>query len=343
VPQLLGDADYVRAGARPASLALVQRFVWNQGIAWDVTVEELGRFFERALGMDSPPPSAREAATWLVSEATDPPPHVAEAIRGYLAIAQVIGRRTGELHRTLAEATQEDFTPEINSPADLSRLAADLRQHAVKVFQTLRGALPSLEPTRRELAQRVLELQDHLREHFDGVDTLRDGGRRIRVHGDYHLGQLLVTEGDVVIIDFEGEPARSLAERRAKASPLRDVAGMVRSFGYAAAVALGATTLHRAEDRERLEPWAQYWEHWVSAVFRRAYRQVMRDAGLMPRADADADVLLIAFGIDKALYELGYELNHRPEWVHVPLAGLVDLLSQSVPARHRRIDATTRV
>jgi trehalose synthase-fused probable maltokinase len=340
VPQLLGDVEYVRAGARPASLALVQRFVWNQGIAWDVTVEELGRFYERALGMDNPPPSAQEAASWLVSARVDPPPHVSEAIRAYLAIAQVIGRRTGELHRTLAEASGNDFAPEVNSRADLSRLAADLRQGAAEQLRTLRGALSSLEPMRRALAERVLALEDRLHERIDRVDALADGGQRIRVHGDYHLGQLLVTEGDVVIIDFEGEPARTVAERRAKASPLRDVAGMIRSFGYAAAVGLGAVTIHRAEDRERLAPWAQYWQRWVSAVFRRAYRQVMRDTALMPPSDKDVDVLLGALEIEKALYELGYELNHRPEWVHVPLAGLVELLRHS-PHAARPLKATT--
>jgi maltose alpha-D-glucosyltransferase/alpha-amylase len=282
--------------------------------------------------MDTPPPSAREAATWLVSDSPDPPPHVAEAIRAYLAIAQIIGRRTGELHRMLAEATDSEFAPEVNSRADLSRLATDLRQHAAEHLRTLRAALPSLEPTRRDLAQQVIDLEDRLHERFDRLDALTDGGRRIRVHGDYHLGQLLVTEGDVVIIDFEGEPGRTLAERRAKASPLRDVAGMVRSFGYAAAVGLGAATMHRAEDRERLTPWARYWERWVSAVFRRAYRHVMRDTDVMPRSDDAVDVLLRAFEIEKAFYELGYELSHRPEWVQVPLTGLVELLRQPTPA-----------
>jgi maltose alpha-D-glucosyltransferase/alpha-amylase len=151
---------------------------------------------------------------------------------------------------------------------------------------------------------------------------VRHGGGRIRCHGDYHLGQVLVTEGDVVIIDFEGEPARPLAERRAKASPLRDVAGMLRSFSYAALTGLGAATQTRPEDVERLAPWAELWETWVGAVFLRAYLAATRGAAFLPPDVDDLETLLQAFILDKALYELGYELNNRPDWVHIPLTGL---------------------
>jgi maltose alpha-D-glucosyltransferase/alpha-amylase len=332
VPQLLGDIDYTRTGSRPASMFLLQRFVGNQGSAWDVTVEELGRFFERAIATQPPSPAGEDAARWVTSDAVDPPTHVIDAIRGYLATAQIIGRRTGELHLTLADSAESEFAPEPLSRADLSRLAGDLRRHAIEQIRALRVVLPTLDGSRRGLAEDVLDLEPRLQQQFEQLDALVDGGQRIRIHGDYHLGQVLVTEGDVVIIDFEGEPARTLAERRAKASPLRDVAGMVRSFGYAAAVGLGAATLHRAEDRERLAPWASYWEHWVSAVFLRAYRTAVGDAVFVPDSDDARALLLRTFQIDKALYELGYELNNRPEWVHVPLSGLLQLMSQP-PAR----------
>jgi maltose alpha-D-glucosyltransferase/alpha-amylase len=154
---------------------------------------------------------------------------------------------------------------------------------------------------------------------------IRSPGARIRCHGDYHLGQVLVTEGDIVIIDFEGEPARPIAERRAKNSPLRDVAGMLRSFSYAALAGLGAATKTRPEDVERLAPWADLWEVWVGAVFLRAYLLATRGAGFLPSESDDVDALLQGFVVDKALYELGYELNNRPDWVHIPLAGLLRL------------------
>jgi maltose alpha-D-glucosyltransferase/alpha-amylase len=148
---------------------------------------------------------------------------------------------------------------------------------------------------------------------------------RIRIHGDYHLGQVLWTRNDFVILDFEGEPARPLAERREKHSPLKDVAGMLRSFSYAAAVGLENHLSRRAGDRERLEPWADFWEREVSAAFLRGYRDVVAGTGLVP---ADADVcraLLDAYLLDKALYELSYELNNRPAWVRIPLAGILSL------------------
>jgi maltose alpha-D-glucosyltransferase/alpha-amylase len=156
---------------------------------------------------------------------------------------------------------------------------------------------------------------------------VREAGGRIRCHGDYHLGQILVTEGDVMIIDFEGEPARSIAERRARSSPLRDVAGMLRSFSYAALTGLGAAAQTRSEGTDRLTPWADLWERWVAAVFLRAYLAATHGASFLPPQEDDVETLLHAFVIDKAMYELGYELNNRPDWVHIPLTGLLRLRS----------------
>jgi len=334
VPALVGDTEYARTGAAPSSLFVLHRYVWNQGSAWDVTIEELGRFFEQALAVEAPPPVLDATSVWLASDREDLPAHVAEYIRAYLATAQIIGRRTGELHLALS-AGDGSFTPEALTRSELSQLTAALRRHAIEALRGLRSSLNSVDETRRALALDVLDLESRLQQHFDGLDAVTDPGRRIRIHGDYHLGQLLVTEGDVVILDFEGEPARTLAERRAKASPLRDVAGMLRSFGYAAAIGLGAATMRRPEDRERLEPWARYWEHWVSVVFLRAYRGVIRGASLTPSSDEACETLLRTFEIDKALYELGYELNNRPEWVDVPLAGLLRLLRRPEPPGDR--------
>jgi trehalose synthase-fused probable maltokinase len=136
---------------------------------------------------------------------------------------------------------------------------------------------------------------------------------------------VLVTEGDVMIIDFEGEPARPLAERRATCSPLRDVAGLMRSFSYAALTGLGVATQTRPEAAERLAPWADIWEAWIGATFLRAYRTATRNAAFLPADAGDFDALLYAFVLDKAMYELGYELNNRPDWVHIPLSGLRSL------------------
>jgi maltose alpha-D-glucosyltransferase/alpha-amylase len=197
-----------------------------------------------------------------------------------------------------------------------------MRQHAHEQLQRLESQLGSLDPRAQEMGRELLEHRDDLLHRFDDIASVTNGGTRIRCHGDYHLGQILVAEGDIVILDFEGEPARPLAQRRVKDSPLRDVAGMLRSFSYATLAALNAATLTRPEDIERLTPWARFWETWVSTVFLRGYLSATRDAEILPPKDGEIEAILQAFVLDKALYELGYELNNRPDWVHIPLAGL---------------------
>jgi maltose alpha-D-glucosyltransferase/alpha-amylase len=329
VPEVVGDVEYERAGDAPASLVVLQRYVWNQGNGWNVTIDELGRYFERSLGMGSPDPSETDAAPWRDGLVDELPQRVHEAIGAYVATAEVIGRRTGELHAALADDPSEPFAPEPITRGDVTRIANAMRTHAESMLGLLEGAMTTLDPERQKLAAQLLDRRTSLLQQFDAIERLEDAGRRIRIHGDYHLGQVLVTEGDVVIIDFEGEPARPIAERRAKASPMRDVAGMVRSFGYAAAIGLSAATSRRPEDLERFRPWASFWENWVSSAFLRAYSSAVNGAGVLP-VDRDAEqALLRVFIVEKALYELGYELNNRPEWVHVPLEGLLHLLESS--------------
>ena len=200
-----------------------------------------------------------------------------------------------------------------------------MREHAVSQLTLLESTMTRLDDRRRQMAEQVLAQRGDLFRQFDALQKLRGGAGLTRCHGDYHLGQVLMTEGDVVILDFEGEPARPLAERRRKGSPLRDVAGMVRSFSYAALTGLGAATHTRPEDVERLAPWADVWEAQVSATFLRAYRGATHDVDFLPSDSGDFDVLLHAFVLDKAMYELGYELNNRPDWVHIPLSGLLRL------------------
>jgi maltose alpha-D-glucosyltransferase/alpha-amylase len=154
---------------------------------------------------------------------------------------------------------------------------------------------------------------------------------RIRCHGDYHLGQVLHTGGDFVIIDFEGEPARSLGERRIKHSPLKDVAGMLRSFHYASYLALhGQTsTVVRSEDVPALEPWAQAWYLWVSATFLRSYLDLMSDTPVLPARPEDVAAMLDGYLLQKALYEVNYEMNNRPDWLIVPLRGIMQVLESA--------------
>ncbi len=331
VPPLRGTISYAARGSVESSLAMLQEFVWNQGNGWQVTVEELGRYFDRVTALAEPDLARRQAEEWVDGRIGAPPDHVAEAITSYLALADVLGRRTGELHFNLATAGEDDagFAPEPFNASDVKATADAMRRHADEQLSMLDTALPRLDDRRRELGREVLAHRHELIQQFDDLEQLHAGWpARIRCHGDYHLGQILVTEGDVVIIDFEGEPARPLAERRSKSLALRDVAGMLRSFSYAALAGLGAATVVRAEYLERLTPWADLWETWVGAAFMRAYLSVTRGQPFVPSHPDDFDVLLQAFVLDKALYELGYELNNRPDWVHIPLTGLLRLRSR---------------
>jgi len=221
-----------------------------------------------------------------------------------IALANTLGRRTGELHDALAsDAGDPAFAPEPYSRAALDALARQMRAFGA-------GQLDLLRRTRhdaalRPLARQVLDREDAILARFDAVRGVARPGSRIRCHGDYHLGQTLVADGDVVILDFEGEPARSLAERREKSSPLRDVAGMLRSFAYVAEVAGRGSS----------------WEQAAASAFLDGYRAATDHADFLPDARGFG-TLLDAFVLDKTLYELGYELNNRPDWVPLPLAAL---------------------
>jgi maltose alpha-D-glucosyltransferase/alpha-amylase len=189
----------------------------------------------------------------------------------------------------------------------------------------MKDHLPRLPDEAVEEAGLVLRRRRELLARLRGLEGADIGGLRIRIHGDYHLGQVLRVKGDYVILDFEGEPARPLAERRAKHSPLKDVASMVRSFSYAAYSALLGYTARHPEEVDRLEPWARLWERSTAAEFLRAYREAAVAGGFLPPTPAGVDALLRAYLVDKALYELLYEMDNRPTWVRIPLWGLSSL------------------
>ncbi len=188
-----------------------------------------------------------------------------------------------------------------------------------QVFDRLPPASAALARTVLDLRTAVLARVASLADHLSPVE-------KIRIHGDYHLGQVLWSQGDFVILDFEGEPARPIVERRAKQPAVRDVAGMLRSFGYAAMAGLGSFTTARPADFDRFLPWARIWQTWSGAMFLEGYRATAAGASFLPSDPAQFDGMLSAFLLDKALYELGYELNHRPDWTHIPLSGIVELM-----------------
>jgi maltose alpha-D-glucosyltransferase/alpha-amylase len=205
-------------------------------------------------------------------------------------------------------------------------LYQSLRGYAIRTMHLLRDNLRNLPEEPQEAAGQVLNMEKDIIERYNLIRQQKIAAMRIRCHGDYHLGQVLYTGNDFVIIDFEGEPARSLSERRLKRSPLRDVAGMLRSFHYAthSAVMKQVPLLSKPEDSlPLLQRWGQYWYTWVSATFLNTYLDIMAHTGLLPDKSEELKILLDAFLLDKALYEVSYELNNRPDWVRVPLQGIL--------------------
>ncbi|MFC2010591.1 phosphotransferase, partial [Chloroflexota bacterium] len=262
----------------PVTLGILHGYVHNEGNAWRYTLDSLDRYFENVLAHSSIAAPLPTGVSLLDISDEDVPAAVADAIGPYLASAQLLGQRTAELHLTLGSAVDEaDFVPEPFSALYQRSLCHSMRGFAAQVLQLLRRNLSYLPDEAKADAQQVLSLEDAIVERFEEITRRRITGMRVRCHGDYHLGQVLYTGNDFIIVDFEGEPARHLGERRIKRSPLRDIAGMIRSFHYAAYVTLhgqGATTL-RPEDLPVLEDWAQSWYLWVSTTFLKSYLELM--------------------------------------------------------------------
>ncbi len=328
IPPLAGALEYHRRNARPVSLAILQGLVLNEGDAWRYTLDSLGRYFENVLThptVQVPPIPQRP----LLSLGKEIPELAQETIGHYLASAQLLGKRTAELHMALASVTDDsDFAPEAFSVIYQNSIYHAMRSYTIQTLQLLRQRLEDLPEETKEDAQTVLQSEKAIIERFRMVRSRKFKAARIRCHGDYHLGQVLYTGKDFVIIDFEGEPVRPLSERRLKRSPLRDVAGMIRSFDYAAHTALLRQTSSalRPEDLPALEQWGRFWYIWVSATFLTAYLDVVSQSRLLPEDPEELKILLDAYLLDKAVYEIGYELNNRPDWMKVTLQGILQLL-----------------
>ncbi len=306
VPPFCGALEFRRAGRAPQVLALATGMVANAGDAWSFTLRELTRQLECVLADDAGGAARIEAA--------------------YLARAAQLGERTGALHRALAaDAADADFAPEPLTADDFSGLAETVRATADQVLATLAARLGALDPATRSVASTLLAAEPALRTRIAALAAQPVAAAKTRTHGDYHLGQVLNTGTDFVIIDFEGEPAKPLAARRRKRSPLRDVAGMLRSFHYAAHSALGGLTEHRA----RLEPHAEHWHERARAAFLDAWITTTAGSPFVPAERAELTRLLDAFLLEKALYEIAYELNNRPVWLGIPLRGAVQILGGS--------------
>ena len=317
VPAFVGSIEYRRAKAEPAVVCMLQRAAANEGDVWTRTVDAVGRYYERVL----------ERKADLQNESVPPGALLDDLIGGvYPEKVKLIGQRTGELHLALASCPDDPaFRPEpFNAMAQRS-VYQTMRTTLRRTFTLLERKLPDLSAAFRDEAKEVLAAEQEILTREKRLLDRRASAAKIRIHGDYHLGQLLYTGKDFVILDFEGEPARALSERKLKRSALRDVAGMMRSFQYAAYSALWQPAM-RNEDVPFLERWADLWYRQMSSVFLQSYLTTTTNAIFVPKNSEDLQIMLEAYLLDKAVYEIGYELNHRPTWVVIPIRGIKHIL-----------------
>jgi maltose alpha-D-glucosyltransferase/alpha-amylase len=335
-PPVTGELHYRGEDGTSYTLGVMKRFVPNEGDAWAYTLDSLGAFFERVITEKPETEPLPLDVDSLVDRAGEAPPELAMDLLGaYMDSARLMGQRTAEMHRALAASIErEAFAPQPFSELYQRSLYQSMRNLSGRIFQTLAKELRTLPEGTRDQAAGVLERKAEIMGRMREVVGEKMEASRIRTHGDYHLGQVLYTGRDFIIIDFEGEPARPLTERRLKRSPLSDVAGMLRSFHYAAYTALAdeeTRGLARAQDMENLDRWARFWTAWASAAFLHGYLDEARSQesggpSFLPESGDQLRILLGAHLLEKAVYEMGYELNNRPDWVGVPLLGIRQLL-----------------
>jgi maltose alpha-D-glucosyltransferase/alpha-amylase len=331
VPNFLGALEFQQGKHLPMVLGMMQEMVPNQGDAWAYIGDVLKRFFDRKLtedrGLKVPLP---------VGSLTNPVefekiPEVMQNLLGgaYVERVRLLGQRTAEMHLALAAHPDEKgFEPEAYSLHYQRSLYSSLVSQVRNSFDLLKKKLNALPDSVRAEAEEVMGMRAEILKFMQRIYDHKINTDKIRTHGDYHLGQVLFTGKDFIIIDFEGEPVRTFSERRLKRSPLRDVAGMIRSFHYAAFYQLIQNNTFRAEDVSYLETWAEQWYHYVSSFFMQAYMEKAGGKNFLPDSQADLDLLLQIFILEKAIYELNYELNMRPDWVIIPLRGIKYIMSE---------------
>lgn len=324
-PQVLGTLEY-RTHADIYSAGILQQFVKNRGDAWATALEVCK---EALLSRSGRFPPDTKSSHPLDLRQIQPSAEIRDLLGDFAGRVRLLGRRTAQMHAALCDSVAgPDFVPEPFAHEAVAKAHAEMMGQADIAFELVRRRQAGLPEDVAASARDLLRLEDRVGERFARFCNLSVTALRIRHHGDFHLGQVLDTGGDFMIIDFEGEPSRPVADRRAKALALRDVAGMIRSFQYAAYASLFEQFPNAAAQRDlfsALESWAICWSAWASAFYTGAYFEAA-DPAFAGATEEERRVLLDAFLLEKVLYEIGYEWNNRPDWVRIPLRGALSLL-----------------
>ncbi|MBS0261037.1 MAG: maltose alpha-D-glucosyltransferase [Planctomycetes bacterium] len=349
---VIGSVEYRLRGADPATLAVLHRFVPNHGTGWQFALDQLSHYFERVAAfprdMTAPVGSFRGERGQPQGMISDSP--VDELTGRFRDAASQLGRRTAELHALLAQGQSPEFASEAFGRHYQRSVYQSCRNLTGRLMSRLTAAMGTIPNTARPLVHLLLAQEDLILQRFRAILDASFASRRIRCHGDYHLGQLLFTGKDFVITDFTGDPTKTVSERRIKRSPLRDIASMIRSLEYAVlSVLLGLSDLRgqpqgvvRPEDRPFLQPWADYWYESVSRTLMDAYIQSISPHDLLPRSIDAIHSLLQVLLLEKSLIEIETEFDNRLHWIEIPLRGAVRLLGYDPWTLTQVGDAATR-
>lgn len=325
VPRLLGYLEVRGLRSVAGSLGIIQEFVANQGDVWQLALDAVSDFHRRAASLARAPAFSR--AKPLEISGCGEPPETEELLGAFAFQMDLLGQRTAELHIALAASDEPEFRQVPYDAPSTRDFYQSLRKLAKRAFTAIRASENSLTEEDREVTQALLRRERALLARLFRIRDCSLSGSRIRVHGDLHLGQVLYTGRDFVFVDFEGEPARSPSQRREKRSPLADVAGMLRSFHYAAcsvSAALYGDSV-REEERKLIQDVFEFWQDRIGARYLRGYLRTVARAKLLPEESEALKLLLDAYLMEKALYEVVYELENRPAWVGIPLRALLSL------------------
>jgi len=324
VPSFAGAIEYHKKDGSLVTLGILYPFVQSEGNAWDYAQDYLIRYYERVLSkITQIEKYPTLPASFFEKFEEDIPEMMLELIGApFLEMSYQLGKRTAELHQSLSQPTQNpDFKPEAYSLLYQRSLYQSIQSLVKRVFLTLRKNCNQCPESIQDDLKEVLSLESTIINHCKKILSKKIKAKKIRIHGDYHLGQVLYTGNDFYIIDFEGEPARPLGERRLKRSPLKDVAGMLRSFHYAAFAPLLQNKI--AGEYEDLEHWAKLWTYYVSKTFLNAYLKHVDSSSVIPEDKTEINKLLTIYLLEKSVYEIGYEINNRPDWLAIPLKGIL--------------------
>jgi maltose alpha-D-glucosyltransferase/alpha-amylase len=327
----LGSLEYRRKGAEAMTLGMFQGYIPDTRDAWSFSLDSLRDSFEKVMAQDIEMSQIQVPRSSLVDALTLEVPELAyDIMGGYLSAIELLGQRTAELHLTLAsDDTDPSFAPEPFTLFYQRSIYQYMRNQAGQIFLRLKKQLKLLPPQQQASVRTVLNQQEAILERYKRVVDQPIATMRIRCHGNYHLEEVLYTGKDFVIVDFEGEANRPLSERRMKRSPVRDLAGMVQSLYYASRVALQREVesgLIRDEMLPSMEQWAQFLYYWTGVVFLKQYLSTAADASFLPKTKPELQILLDAYLMEKAVFEVGYELNNRPDWADIPLQRILELL-----------------